>query len=43
MNFAEGKETVPVSAVFDKRRLKGRFDPRYAGEVDVSLKLFLVL
>jgi hypothetical protein len=36
LNFTEGEETMPVSAVFDKRRLKGRFYPGYPGEIDVS-------
>jgi len=41
VNFTEGEEPVTVSAVFDERRLKRRFDPRYAGEVDVSFELLL--
>src|SRR5262245_41055860 len=43
MDFAEGQEAVPVSAVFNKGRLKGRFNPRYASKVKISLELFLVL
>ena len=43
MNFAEGEETVTVPAVFDEGSLKGRFDTRYAGEIDVSFELLLVL
>ena len=43
MDFAEGEETVPVSAIFDEGCLKGRFDAGYAGEVDVSFELLLVL
>src|SRR5690606_1990440 len=31
MDFAEGKETVAVSAIFDKGCLKRRFYARYAG------------
>ncbi|OWK20106.1 hypothetical protein AJ88_33435 [Mesorhizobium amorphae CCBAU 01583] len=41
--FTEGKETVTVAAIFDKGCLKGRFDARYAGEIDVSFELLLVL
>jgi hypothetical protein len=41
--FTEGEETVTVAAIFDKGCLKGRFDARYAGEVDVSFELLLVL
>ncbi len=41
--FTEGEETVTVAAIFDKGCLKGGFDARYAGEVDVSFELLLVL
>jgi hypothetical protein len=43
MDFTEGKETVPVPAIFDKGCLKGRFDACYASEIDVSFELLLVL
>jgi hypothetical protein len=43
MNFAEGEETVPVSAIFDEGCLKGGFYPRDAGEIDVSFELLLIL
>ncbi len=43
VNFTEGEETVTVAAIFDKGCLKGRFDARYAGEIDVSFELLLVL
>jgi hypothetical protein len=43
MDFTEGEETVTVPAIFDKSGLKGRFDARYAGEIDVSFELLLVL
>jgi hypothetical protein len=43
VDFTEGKEAVAVSAIFDKGRLKGRFDARYAGEVDVSFELLFIL
>src|SRR5690606_15127196 len=43
MDFAEGKEAVPVPAIFDESCLKGRLDPRDAGEIDVSFELLLVL
>src|SRR6185312_4533674 len=39
MDFVEGEETVPVPAIFDKRRLKRRFDARYPREVDVAFDL----
>ena len=31
MNFAERQEAVPVAAVFDERRLQGRFNPGHFG------------
>ena len=43
MNFTEGEETVTVAAIFDKGCLKRGFDAGYAGEVDVSFELLLVL
>ncbi|WP_366664659.1 hypothetical protein [Mesorhizobium sp.] len=43
MNFTEGEKTVTVAAIFDKGRLKGRLDAGYAGEIDVSFELLLVL
>jgi hypothetical protein len=39
MDFAESEETVPVSAVLDKRGLQGRFDPGDLGEVDIAPEL----
>ena len=43
VNFTEGEKTVTVAAIFDKGCLEGRFDAGYAGEVDVSFELLLVL
>ena len=43
MNFAESEEAMAVSAILDECSLKGRFDARYARQIDVSFKLFLVL
>jgi hypothetical protein len=42
VDFAEGKETVPVAAVVDEGRLQRRLDPGYLGEIDVSAKLLAV-
>jgi hypothetical protein len=43
MDFTEGEEPVTVAAIFDKGCLKRGFDPGYAGEVDISFELLLVL
>ncbi|CDX56894.1 membrane hypothetical protein [Mesorhizobium plurifarium] len=43
VNFTEGEKTVTVAAILDKGCLEGRFDAGYAGEVDVSFELLLVL
>ena len=42
MNFAKGEETVPVAAIFDKRRLQAGFDPDNLGEVDIAFYLLPV-
>ncbi len=39
MDFAERQEPVAVTAVIDKRRLQGRFDPGYLGKIDVASEL----
>ena len=39
MDFVEGEEAVPVSAIVDERRLKRRFDPGHLCKVNVSLQL----
>ena len=39
VDLAEGEEAVPVPAIFDKRRLQRRLDPRYLREIDVSFYL----
>ncbi len=38
VDFAEGQETVPVSAILDERRLQRRFDACYLCEIDVSFE-----
>ncbi len=43
MDFGEGEEAVAVAAIFDESRLKRWLYTRYAGEVDVSFELLLVL
>jgi hypothetical protein len=40
MNFAECKEAVAVSAVFDEGGLQRRFYTRDLGEIDVAAQLF---
>ncbi len=39
MDFAEGQEAVTVSAVVYETGLQRGFNPRYFGQIDVSLKL----
>ena len=39
MDFREGEEAVTVTAIIDESRLQRRFDPRYLGEIDISLEL----
>ena len=39
MDFRERKETVPITTVIDKSRLKRRFDARYFCEIDITSKL----
>ena len=41
MDFAEGKEAVPVAAVFDEGGLEAGLYPNHLGEVDVALELAL--
>src|SRR5690606_3087440 len=43
MDFAECEKAVPVAAIFDEGGLEGGFNPRHAGQIDVSLELFLGL
>jgi hypothetical protein len=43
MNFAEGEETVTVSAIFDESGLERRFYAGHPREVDIPFELFLVL
>src|SRR5580704_12957120 len=38
VNFREGQKALPVATELDKRRLKGGFDPRHFGEIDVAFK-----
>jgi len=40
MDFGEGKETMPVAAIVDERRLERRFDPHDFREIDIAAKLF---
>ena len=42
MDFAEGQETVAVSAVFDEGGLKGGFDPRDLRQIDIASQLLPV-
>ena len=42
MNFAECKEAVAVSAVFDEGGLQRRFYTRDLGEIDVAAELFTI-
>ena len=39
MDFREGQEAVPVSAIFHEGRLERRLDPGHLGKVDVALEL----
>jgi len=39
MDFRKRKETVPITTVIDKSRLKRRFDARYFCEIDITSKL----
>ncbi|WP_441519625.1 hypothetical protein [Bradyrhizobium sp. 2TAF24] len=39
MDFAEGKEAMPVAAVFDEGGLQRRFDPCDLGEIDITAEL----
>ena len=43
MDFREGEEAVPVSAVVDERGLQRGLDPRHLRQIDVSAQLLLVL
>jgi hypothetical protein len=43
VDFAEGKETVTVSAILDESSLEGWFYAGYPREIDVSFELLLVL
>ena len=38
MDFAERQKSVAIAAVVDERRLKGGFDPRDLGEIDVAFE-----
>ena len=40
VDFGEGEEPVPVAAIFDEGRLKGRFDPCDLGEIDIAAERF---
>ena len=40
VDFGEGEEPVPVTAIFDESRLKGRFDPCDLGEIDIAAERF---
>ncbi len=42
VNFREGQETMPVSAVIHKGGLQRGFDPRHLCQVDIASKLSLV-
>ena len=42
MDFREGEESMAVAAIFDKGRLKGRFDPCHLGEIDIASERFLI-
>jgi hypothetical protein len=43
MDFAKGQEAVAIASIFDEGGLQRWLDPRYAGEIDISAKLFLIL
>src|SRR5690606_14041165 len=42
MDFRESQETVAVAAIIDERRLKRWLDPRYLGEIDITLELLVL-
>jgi hypothetical protein len=42
MDLAKGEEAVAIAAIFDEGRLQRWLDPRYAGEIDIAAKLFLI-
>ena len=39
MDFVEGEETVPVSAIVDECRLERRFHPCHLGEINIAFQL----
>ena len=42
VNFAEGQESLPVAAIFNKGGLKRRFDARHACQINVAFELLAV-
>src|SRR5881628_729763 len=42
VDFAEGKETVTVSAIVDERRLERRFYSGYLGKIDIAFELLVL-